>query len=65
MTTDQICHFADRFAYEPWTSFFKLFEKHFGLDRLNGCMAFFQENPGLIVSHPPLWIKTGSSLTRS
>jgi hypothetical protein len=65
MTTDQICHFVDRFAYEPWTSFFKLFEKHFGLDRLNGCMAFFQENPGLIVSHPPLWMKTGSSLTRS
>jgi hypothetical protein len=65
MTVDQICHFVDRFAYEPWTSLFKLFEKHFGLYRLTGCMAFFQQNPGLIVGHPILWVKIDLPLTRS
>jgi hypothetical protein len=65
MTADQVRHFVDRFADEPWVSFFKIFEKHFGLDLLSGCMAFFKENPGLIVGHPPLWIKTGSPLTHS
>ena len=51
MSVNQICHFVDRFVYEPWVSF-KLFEKHFGLERLTSCMAFFKENPGLIVGHP-------------
>lgn len=65
MTVDQVCHFVDRFAYEPWTSFFKLFEKYFGLDRLSGCMVFFRQNPGLIVGHPQSWVKAGSPLTCS
>jgi hypothetical protein len=65
MTVDQIRHFVNRFAYEPWTSFFKLFEKHFGLDRLSGCMVFFQQNPGLIVSYPWVWMEAGSQLTSS
>lgn len=63
MSVDNICHFVDRFAHQPWQAFFRLFMQYFGVNRLTGCMIHFKKKPSLIVGYPLLLMGPESALT--